>query len=107
MSRRYPFARREVNGAAVALLLILSLCFCVRAQAAWTHVNSEGATEKTGDTSIVLNPATNPAAESIVLVGCSTDNPNNVGPAETTHHTVSDDQSNSWTKVVEYQPMQA
>ncbi len=82
-------------------LTLLALLLVQPAWAAWTHVNSEGTSEKVNDTSIVLNPGTNPAADSIVIVVCVTDNPG-AGPAETTFHTVTDDQSNSWTRLMEY-----
>jgi hypothetical protein len=84
------------------LLLILLLCV-TPAWAAWTHVNTEGAFEKVGDSVIVLNPSTNPATDSIVVVVCSTDNPDNTGPGEKTFHTITDDQGNSWTRLMEYQ----
>lgn len=82
---------------------ILALLLAQPVQAAWTHVNSEGASEKVNDASFVLNPSTNPAADSIVVVVCNSDNPDNAGPAETTFHTITDDQGNSWTRLMEYQ----
>ena len=84
------------------LLLIVLLC-TTPVWAAWTHVNSEGAQEKVGDSIITLNPATNPVTDSIVVVVCSTDNPDNTGPGEKTFHTVTDDQGSSWTRLMEYQ----
>lgn len=84
------------------LALILAL-FCLPAQAQWTHINSEGAQEKANDTIIVLNPATNPATDSIVIVACTTDNPDNTGPGEKTFHAVTDDQGSSWERLMEYQ----
>lgn len=84
------------------LLLIVLLC-ASPAWAAWTHVNTEGTFEKVGDSVIVLNPSTNPATDSIVVVVCSTDNPDNTGPGEKTFHTVTDDQGSSWERLMEYQ----
>ena len=69
----------------------------------WNHINSEGTTTKSAGAVLNLNPGTNPAVDSIVFVVYSTDNPDNVGPAETTHHTVTDDQSNTWELIVEFQ----
>ncbi len=85
------------------LLPLLALLLAQPAWAAWTHVNSEGTSEKVNDTSITLNPGTNPAADSIVVVVCSTDNPDNTGPGEKTFHTITDDQGSSWTRLMEYQ----
>ncbi len=84
------------------LFLIVFLCVAP-VWAAWTHVNTEGTFEKVGDSIIVLNPGTNPATDSIVVVVCSTDNPDNTGPGEKTFHTVTDDQGSSWTRLMEYQ----
>lgn len=84
------------------LLLIVLLC-ASPTWAAWTHVNSEGTSNKTSSTTISLNPATNPSTDSIVVAVCSTDNPDNTGPGEKTFHTLSDDQGSSWTRLMEYQ----
>lgn len=70
---------------------------------AWTHINSEGTSSKSSNTTLALNPGTNPAADSIVFAVYSTDNPDNVGPLETTHHSMADDQGNTWAKIVEFQ----
>ncbi len=85
------------------LLLLLVLFLAQPVQADWTHVFAEGSTEKVNDLIIVLNPSINPAVDSIVVVVCSTDNPDNTGPGERTFHTVTDDQGNSWTRLMEYQ----
>jgi hypothetical protein len=84
-------------------VLLLALLCATPSWAQWTHVNSEGAQEKVGDSIITLNPATNPATDSIVVVVCSTDNPDNTGPGERTFHTITDDQGSSWTRLMEYQ----
>ena len=84
-------------------LLLIALVCTSPAGAAWTHVNSEGTSEKVNDASITLNPGTNPATDSIVVVACSTDNPDNTGPGEKTFHTITDDQGSSWTRLMEYQ----
>lgn len=87
----------------VVLALLLPLFLSSPLWSAWTHINTEGTSEKTSDTDITLNPTTNPAADSIVTVACSTDNPDNTGPGEKAYHTVTDDQSNIWTRLMEYQ----
>ena len=85
------------------LLLILALLVALPAQAQWTHISSEGTSSKSSSTTIALNPATNPATDSILVAACSTDNPDNTGPGEKTFHSLSDDQGSSWTRLMEYQ----
>ena len=87
----------------IVKLLLIALLFTTPVSAAWTHVNTEGFAEKVSSTTIVLNPATNPATDSIVVVACSTDNPDNTGPGEKTFHTITDDQGRSWARLMEYQ----
>lgn len=84
-------------------LFLTLVLFCLPAQAQWTHINSEGTSSKSSSTTIALNPAMNPATDSIVVAACSTDNPDNTGPGEKTFHTLSDDQGSSWTRLMEYQ----
>lgn len=86
-----------------APILLAALLWASPASGAWTHVNSEGGQEKANNTTVTLNPTTNPAADSIVVVVCSTDNPDNTGPGEKTFHTITDDQGSSWTRLMEYQ----
>lgn len=90
-------------GALMKRLALILFLLTLPAQAQWTHINSEGTSSKSSSTTIALNPATNPATDSIVVAVCSTDNPDNTGPGEKTFHTLSDDQGSSWTRLMEYQ----
>lgn len=95
--------RKIMRRICAEIVICCGLSIAAPASAAWTHINTEGIAEKTSDSSLELNPVTNPAADSIVVVVCSTDNPDNTGPGEKTFHAISDNQGSSWTRLMEYQ----
>ncbi len=85
------------------LILWAILLLAQPACASWTYVANRGtATEKTSDTSISVNPSATLDVGDIIFVFCVADNVS-AGP-DTNHHTVSDSQSNPWTKIGETSP---
>jgi hypothetical protein len=83
-------------------LLVVLLLLAQPAWAGWTHVSARGnANEKTSDTSVSLTPTATVAAGAVAVVSCNTDNSTTTAGA-TTDHTVSDSQSNTWTRLVEW-----
>lgn len=93
-----------VNKRLASLLFCLSASFLFSqtAWAGWAHQTTSVNTEKVSDGSISVTLAATVETGRLLVVGCTTDNPDTTDGA-TTHYTVTDSQSNSYTRAIEQQ----